>query len=109
MATRFAEKRMEQDDGDERGGLSSSSGGEILSRRRLSDTPEIEVSSWESSRGAEAGSSVRARRRVPTLARQLPLQGTPHGAFGKGCARLQGGLHGRAAGAHGGGGQRGGS
>ena len=62
----------------------------MLMRRRLSDTLEIEVSSWDSSRGAEVGSSVRARRRVSTLPRQHPLQGTRHGALGKECERLQG-------------------
>ena len=79
-------------------------------RRRFSDALETEVPSRESSRSAEAGTSVRARRRVPTLPRQLPLQGTGHGASGKGCEELEGGLDGGpAGGAHGGGAQRGGS
>ena len=61
---RFAEKRMEQGDGDEWACRVRVPVPRL--RRRLSDTPEIQVSSWESSRGAEAGISVRARRRVPT-------------------------------------------
>ena len=76
----------------------------------LTNARKTKVPSRECSRGAEASSSVRARRRVPTLPRQLPLQGTGDGASGKGCEELQGGLDGRpAGGAHGGGAQRGGS
>ena len=100
---RFAEKRTEQDDGDERGVLSGSSGGKFLCPDCGDDFPTL----WrlKCHRGKAHGV-----QRVPTLPRQLPLQSTRHGAFGKGCERLQGGLDGRpAGGAHEGGAQRGGS
>ena len=81
MVTRFVEKRTEMGRGEERGDLSGSSGGEFLCPKSYAQ--ETGVPSRESSRGAEACGSIRARWRVSTLPGQLPLQAVGHGTSGK--------------------------
>ena len=87
--------RREADGADERGSLSASSGGEFLCPDCGDDFPTLwRLKCRRGTAHAVRRLAARARRRVSTLPRQHPLQGTRHGAFGKECERLQGDLMG---------------
>ena len=112
MVTRFAEKRMETGEGDECGGLSGLSGGEFLCPECGDDIPTLRR--LKCHRGKAPG----VRRPAARFVRDAVCPHSRvnfhcragHGAFGKGCEKLQGGLDGRpAGGAYGGGAQRCGS